>query len=491
VADVHEIKSNGIAKIKSTRPVLPTARRGAQQGAMSGSVIDFAEIEDVKENVQPLRAGRNPKDLAKQVKGLKSQPLTNTVSVFEQASREWEEKLAGYAGDDPLELWDEYIKWAQQNATSDKLAEQLVGLLQRCTRKFQASEQYKDDPRYLRIWIKYIDTVADPADIFEFLEANRIGTGLALFYTSWALVLELKKSMYAEAYQKLDQAIQRKAHPVEKVQTALKDFQHRMNQRTIETMKNAALESKPAVDPKRGREFGDQLTKKREVARAAPAVSSASSVAGTTARRGPGGAAPAARSVPVQGAGNKAGFSIFCDDGADAGAAAPGGFANLPGEKERSKENLRAATKWTKDEAGTVPQSRAPRPTPAGSQAAAAKAGVDFELFVDEELQGQEPSSPQPKQPVRLQLEGRAGKQRDQEATNRQERPLAFLAMEEPPAAAAAEPALKAEQDFRMPPSKTSAPVEGLHSQSPLHGKFCMVGKHTKALSFENFFCAQ
>jgi hypothetical protein len=461
----HTFKRHRGAKIKSTRHVLPTARRGAQQGAMSGSVIDFSEIEDVKENVQPLRAGRNPKDLAKQVKGLKSQPLTNTVSVFEEASREWEEKLAGYVGDDPLELWDEYIKWAQQNATSDKLAEQLVGLLQRCTRKFQASEQYKDDPRYLRIWIKYIDTVADPADIFEFLEANRIGTGLALFYTSWALVLELKKSMYAEAYQKLDQAIQRKAHPVEKVQTALKDFQHRMNQRTIETMKNAALENKPAVDPKRGREFGDQLTKKREVARAAPAVSSASSVAGTTARRGPGGAAPAARSVPVQGAGHKAGFSIFCDDGADAGAAAPGGFANLPGEKERSKENLRAATKWTKDEAGTVPQSRAPRPTPAVSQAAAAKAGVDFELFVDEELQGQEPSSPQPKQPVRLQLEGRAGKQRDQEATHRQERPLAFLAMEEPPAAAAPEPALKAEQDFRMPPSKTSAPVEGLYSQ--------------------------
>ena len=49
---------------------------------MSGSVIDFSEIEDVKENVQPLRAGRNPKDLAKQVKGLKSQPLTNTVSVI-------------------------------------------------------------------------------------------------------------------------------------------------------------------------------------------------------------------------------------------------------------------------------------------------------------------------------------------------------------------------------------------------------------------------
>ena len=196
---------------------------------MSGP-IDFAEIEDVKENVQPLRSGRNPKDLAKQVKGLKAQPLSSTVSLFQAASEEWEEKLSTYSSEDELEVWDEYIKWAQQHATSDKLAEKVIGLLQRCTRKFQATEQYKDDPRYLRIWIKYIDTVNDPADIFQFLEANNIGTGLALFYTSWALVLELKKSMYAEAYQKLDQGLSRKAHPVEKLQMALKDFQHRMNQ---------------------------------------------------------------------------------------------------------------------------------------------------------------------------------------------------------------------------------------------------------------------
>ena len=177
----------------------------AAQHQQPRAMIDFAEIEDVKENVQPLRAGRNAKELSKQVRGLKDQPLTSTVSIFEEGCKEWEEKLAGYGGDDPLEVWDEYIKWAQQNATSDKLSEQVVKLLQRCTRAFQAAEQYKNDARYLRIWIKYIDTVNDPADVFQFLEANQIGTGLALFYTSWALVLELKKSMYAEAYQKLDQ----------------------------------------------------------------------------------------------------------------------------------------------------------------------------------------------------------------------------------------------------------------------------------------------
>ena len=47
---------------------------------------------------------------------------------------------------------------------------------------------------------------------------------------------------------------------------------------------------------------------------------------------------------------------------------------------------------------------------------AAAKAGVDFELFVDEELAQQGAASPLPKHPVRLQLDGAAGKQRDQVA---------------------------------------------------------------------------
>eukprot|EP00961_Rhodomonas_salina_P297055 3936897-Rhodomonas_salina.2 len=37
----------------------------------------------------------------------------------------------------------------------------------------------------------------------ELCAANGIGTSLALFYTSWALAMELKKGMYAEAYAKV------------------------------------------------------------------------------------------------------------------------------------------------------------------------------------------------------------------------------------------------------------------------------------------------
>ena len=144
---------------------------------------------------------------------------------------------------------------------------------------------------------------------------------------------------------------------MEKVQNALKDFQHRMNQRTLETMNAAALEG-PATaaqqEGKRGREFGDQLTKKREVSRPAPAVSSASSITGATTRRGAGGQG-APRSAMVQGTGNKAGFAIFCDDGESSADTPGGGFGTLPSEKEKSKENTRAASKWNQE---TIPQER-------------------------------------------------------------------------------------------------------------------------------------
>jgi checkpoint serine/threonine-protein kinase len=184
--------------------------------------MDFAQIELSKENVQPLATGRNVKALARQLKTMEeSHSTSQTVSIFEEGCKDWETKLTKEK-EDPMAVWDDYIKWAQQHATSDKLQGHIVPLLQRCTAAFQKDVRYKDDPRYLRVWIKYIDTVRDPSDIFAFLEANGIGQRLALFYSSWALVLELKKSMYSEAYAKIEEGIRKQAEPIEQLHFALK-----------------------------------------------------------------------------------------------------------------------------------------------------------------------------------------------------------------------------------------------------------------------------
>jgi hypothetical protein len=210
------------------------------------------------------------------------------------------------------------------------------------------------------------------------------------------------------------------------------------------------------------REFGDELTKSRKVARpATTAVTGLGGIAGATRRAAP-------KVAQVKGAGNNGGFSIFIDTENTSAGAAGGTWDTLASEKERTKENERAATNWTKEQAGTVPQKRA-RPVQAGAAGAnVPKAGVDFDLFVDEDKQEQQQApKPQERKGVRLQLDGALGEQRDREAMMRQMRPLDFLAQDDNNTAAedahqdqenASRP-----QDFCRPPSESQARAEGIY----------------------------
>ena len=167
---------------------------------------------------------------------------------FEAGCKDWERKLLEASENDPVSIWDGYIRWAQQISSSNPSF--LSSLLRRCTKEFQGDERYKNDPRYLRIWIKYIDTSEKPLDLFNHLERNGIGCDLALFYTSWSLVLELKKAAYPEAYSKLEEGITRRARPLEQLQNALKQFEQRMSKRTMEALKSAAQQPAEAESKK-------------------------------------------------------------------------------------------------------------------------------------------------------------------------------------------------------------------------------------------------
>jgi hypothetical protein len=211
-----------------------------------------------KENLRPaigVNQANNPTTGITNTKaGTKS---ASNDTQFEAGCKDWERKLLESSENDPVAVWDCYIRWAQQNSVSKPSF--LPSLLRRCTSELQRDERYKGDPRFLRIWIKYIDTSDKPLEIFAHLERNGIGCDLALFYTSWSLVLELKKSAFPEALCKLEEGIRRCARPIEQLQNAMKQFEQRMSKRTMDALKNAALqpvesEPKPAIlmmiDPK-------------------------------------------------------------------------------------------------------------------------------------------------------------------------------------------------------------------------------------------------
>ena len=338
---------------------------------------------------------------------------------FKEEVNAWEERISNDAeDDDPLGIWDKYIKWTQQNATGETMSGKVVALLQRCTRRFQSDPRYKNDVRYLQIWVKYIDTVYDPSDIFSFLEANEIGKDLALLYTSWAFVLELKKGMFSEAYNKLEEGLGRRAKPVEQIQCALQQFQHRMNRRTIEAIKDAALDpamplnsSKPDI-----REFGDQISKSRRLVKPAAPVNV--SISSLNARVANGSSSLLARGTQssLSNSRSTSGFSVFVDSdaGMNTDNAALSSWNYLPSEREKVKENMRAASQWTKEAAGTIPVKRVSSAVVAAQRPRIPRAGIDFELFVEDNFEASASSGKgihvhaqdKPLQPIRAQIEG-------------------------------------------------------------------------------------
>ncbi|KAH9845856.1 mitotic checkpoint serine/threonine protein kinase [Teratosphaeria destructans] len=132
----------------------------------SDDLIDFDVIEGHKENIQALPAGRSAKALAQ----LYSPPLGPYPSpalaqdAHSEARKPFEEELQTIdEADDPLDVYDRYVKWTLDAYPSAQATpqSQLLPLLERATKTFQSSAHYKNDPRYLKIWLHYIRLFAD------------------------------------------------------------------------------------------------------------------------------------------------------------------------------------------------------------------------------------------------------------------------------------------------------------------------------------------
>ena len=121
----------------------------------------------------------------------------------------WQE-IADYQGNDPLEVWmrcakfptrrtvwgqphctttivrvgclaaRRFIKWTQDTFASGGHQAELIPLLERCTRELQDLPQYKDDPRYLRVWIQYVSGLG-PAHWCAVLLKGRSDTLLPMY----------------------------------------------------------------------------------------------------------------------------------------------------------------------------------------------------------------------------------------------------------------------------------------------------------------------
>ena len=294
------------------------------------------------------------------------------------------EALATYAGDDPLEVWVRFIKWAEQTFTSGGRETEVLPLLERCTRELRETrfEQYRDDARYLRVWVKYADLCKEPHDIFKFLQANDIGQRHTLFYEAYAAFLEIKGA-YANAAETYDRGVVMRAQPRDRLKDKLAQFQHRMmrrEQRKAENRANGVEDDTGEIAETAARRFGDARAGAGRSAEAenpggaargvvgggvagtvgAPPVGAGGSKRGRGMR---GAAAAAAAAASGSANADDGGLEVYCDDENSAPEAPAGEWRNMPAYQETRKENSRAATAW----AGQRLKQKRSRPGQAGA----------------------------------------------------------------------------------------------------------------------------
>ena len=225
--------------------------------ATNNDLIDFDIIESHKENIQSLPSGRSARAL---VNILSPQPSSgagaptksfspcdnNTKTLNDAIRQEYEIELQSIAeSDDPLDVFDRYVKWTLNAYPSAQATpqSQLLPLLERATKTFLGSSHYKNDPRYLKLWLHYIRFFSDsPRETFAFLARHKIGEGLALFYEEFSAWLEgAGRWNQAEEVYKL--GVEREARPTERLMRKFAQFQQRYEARP----QNADEPSSPAL----------------------------------------------------------------------------------------------------------------------------------------------------------------------------------------------------------------------------------------------------
>ena len=127
------------------------------------------DFEAAKENIIPLKKGRKLGDCVED----------------EQQRRILEAKLDHVQEeDDPLSFYVDYIDWTRRHFVSGH--DSIRKITKKAAEIFRKDGRYRNDPRYIKIWMDLLPGQEEPAELFKYLYTNKIGSETALFYESYA-----------------------------------------------------------------------------------------------------------------------------------------------------------------------------------------------------------------------------------------------------------------------------------------------------------------
>jgi len=145
---------------------------------------------------------------------------------------------------DVVQAWCSYATWASKQ---DRDAEAAV--LARACRTLSKTDKFRDDIRYLRLWVLFANKQEKPEDALRIIAANGVGTRHALLYEAWASMLE-KKRRFVEADRVYKRGIAASAQPLGRLESEQKRFNRRMHARKRRDQKENALEESANVERK-------------------------------------------------------------------------------------------------------------------------------------------------------------------------------------------------------------------------------------------------
>lgn len=142
-----------------------------------------------------------------------------------------------YVGNDPLLPWLEGIDKIKEVLPPEVAKQKLPRFMEKCAQTFLTDTRYKNDLRYLQVWIQLLEFVPNRREALLAMENNQIGLKHALYYQAYALHYEkLKKFPEADAMFRL--GIQRFANPTENLHKSYGAFLERMASRNRRKLKS-------------------------------------------------------------------------------------------------------------------------------------------------------------------------------------------------------------------------------------------------------------
>lgn len=151
---------------------------------------------------------------------------------IESSVQMFESSIASYTGNDPLEVWERYVLWAEEAFPIEEV--KVYHLLERLISHFVCDRRYYDDERFIMCCIKFAVSIKDPTSFYEYLNNQGIGSRSVALCLAWAHLLEEQGNVQL-ANSVFQKAIENHAEPMEHLNLQYRLFRLRLSRTSAQT----------------------------------------------------------------------------------------------------------------------------------------------------------------------------------------------------------------------------------------------------------------